>query len=144
LAVVKSFLYKHISSSKSADCIILTKFTNIWIGLPDRIRAGDPYRLRGPLITFCQFFSSQLNPRFSQDHERDRFLIWGPTHHLMPFFTNISVLPTHYFIWGPTHHFLTFVTYISVLPTHYFIWGPTHHFLTFWRSELEAPLSSTK
>ena len=89
------------------------------------------YRLRGPLITFCQFFSSQLNPRFSQDHERDRFLIWGPTHHLMPFFTNISVLPTHYFIWGPTHHFLTFVTYISVLPTHYFIWGPTHHFLTF-------------
>ena len=43
MAVVNSFLYKHISSSESADCIILTKFTNIWIGLPDRIRARDPY-----------------------------------------------------------------------------------------------------
>jgi hypothetical protein len=58
------------------------------------------YRLRGPAVTFCHFFSSQLNSRFAQVHERDRFLIWGPTVHFMPFFTNISVLPTQTFDLG--------------------------------------------
>jgi hypothetical protein len=70
-----------------------------------------------PSHHFLPFFSSQLNPRFSQVHERDRFLICGPTVHFMPFVTYISVLPTHYLIWGPTVYFMPFFTNISVLPT---------------------------
>ena len=68
----------------------------------------------------------------------------GPLFTLCHFSLIFQFCPHKHLIWGPTSHFMPFVTYISVLPTHYLIWGPTHHFMPFLRSELEAPLSSTK
>jgi hypothetical protein len=59
LAEVNFLMFYHISYSQSANCNISAKFSNIWIGLLNRRRGGNPYifkSISARILIFYQIY----------------------------------------------------------------------------------------